>query len=73
MEAPSTKVNPLMHNLHDYYMTDKPVISIVDPKFPPLPATPASTASKRPAPKKRKTHHSLDMDENIRRLKHQAG
>ena len=61
MEALLAKDNPLMHNLHNYCMADKPVISLVDSEFPALPITP--TSSKPPAPKKMKSNRSLDMND----------
>lgn len=65
MESRTALQNPLIHNLHDYCMADKPLLSVVDPEFPPLPITPSSTPSKPPAPKKMKANRSLDkeMDE----------
>ena len=63
MEALLAKENPLVHNLHNYCMADKPVISLVDSEFPPLPITLTSLPSKPPAPKKMKSNRSLDMND----------
>ncbi|KAJ8007689.1 hypothetical protein DPEC_G00096770 [Dallia pectoralis] len=65
LDNPSMQVptdNPLMNNLHDYCMSDAPVISLWDPDHPPLPITPSTTPSKPPAPKKMKSQRSLELD-----------
>lgn len=63
MTAPRAKENLLIFNMHDYCMADKPVITLVDSEFPPLPITPAITPSKPPVAKKLKSLRSLDMDD----------